>query len=237
MQRPLLAWLLASLVAAAACSSCSDDESSANDDPTKLDAGSSTNDGATDSGTPTDGVSDADADADADDSSASDWDGSVGTLTVTSTAFTDGAFIPAAHSCGGAGTSIPIAWSGAPEGTQSYAVVMRDLSYVGPPGNYHWVIWDIPATTTSLPAGIEKSASPSSPAGAKQTQWSFGTQFGYGNMCPPSGETHDYQLSVYAFAVGTLPPAGNPTSPDAVDAIIQAQKRAQGSIVGKYTGP
>jgi len=163
-------------------------------------------------------------------------DAAVSDLTVTSAAFTAGAFIPDVHSCDGAGASIPLAWTGAPNGTQSYAVVMRDLSLPGT-GNYHWVLWDIPATTTSLPQGIAKQASPPTPAGSKQTAWSFGPSVGYGHMCPPSGTTHDYELSVYAFSVTNLPPAGDPSSPNQVDAIIQTYKTAAGSIVGKYTRP
>jgi Raf kinase inhibitor-like YbhB/YbcL family protein len=162
-------------------------------------------------------------------------DAAVASLTVTSPAFTAGAFIPKVHSCNGAGESIPLAWSGAPEGTQSYAVVMRDLSLPGP-NNYHWVIWDILAATTSLTQGIAKQAQPGTPAGAKQTAWSFGSAVGYGHVCPPAGSTHDYELSVYAFSTPTLPSAEYPASPNEVDAIIQANKTAAGSIVGKYTG-
>ena len=153
---------------------------------------------------------------------------------MTSPAFAAGAIIPKVHSCDGGGESIPLAWSGAPSRTQSYAVVMRDLSLPGT-SNYHWVIWDIPAGTTSLPQGIAKQAQPGTPAGAKQTAWSFGEQIGYGHMCPPIGTTHDYELSAYAFPTATLPPAGNPASPNEVDAMIQANKIAAGSVVGRYT--
>jgi Raf kinase inhibitor-like YbhB/YbcL family protein len=157
-------------------------------------------------------------------------------MSLTSTAFKEGGAIPAAHSCdapGGTGKSIPLTWSGAPTGTQSFAVVMRDLSLAGS-GNYHWVIWDIPAATTSLDEGIPNEAAPATPAGAKQTHWSFGEQFGYGHMCPPNG-THDYELVVYAFTAATLPPAADPTSPNDVDAVIQANKTASASLTGKYT--
>ncbi len=110
---------------------------------------------------------------------------------------------------------------------------MRDLSLPGP-DNYHWVIWDIPAATTSLPQGIANQATPPTPAGAKQTARSFGSQVGYGNVCPPPGTPHDYELSVYAFSVAALPQATVSMGPNEVDALIQANKTAAGSIAGKY---
>lgn len=230
MRGPFIATFAVGVFVAAACSSSEDDVTPGN-------RGTSGGPGA-DSGLSADGSSSgADGSPDKDGATTSDSgpsrDAAVGTLTVTSPAFAAGASIPNVHSCDGAGESIPLQWSGAPEGTQSYAVVMRDLSLPGN-SNYHWVLWDIPATTTALAQGIAKQAQPPVPAGSRQTAWSFGAQLGYGPMCPPSG-THEYELSVYAFPVATLPSAGDPTSPNQVDAVIQANKAAAGSIVGKYT--
>lgn len=158
-----------------------------------------------------------------------------GAIIVTSSAFTNGGAIPAAHSCDGAGESIPLSWSGAPANTQRYAVVMRDRT-LGDEDNYHWVIWDIPASTTWLPHGVPKTANPDPPGGgAKQTNWSFSEEIGYGHMCPTAGPpTHEYELTVYAFSVATLPVEGA-NGPKEVDAIIQANKIASGSIKGTYT--
>ena len=191
-----------------------------------------------DGGVPLDGSTPAEGAAGASDaapdSASPATDAATLPVTVTSAAFADGAFIPKEHSCDGAGQSIPLAWTNAPDGTQSYAVVMRDLSLPGE-NNYHWVIWDIPAATTSLPQGIAPQATrPPTPAGSEQTAWSFGAQVGYGNVCPPAGTTHDYQLSVYSFSAAALPQAAVSMSPNEVDALIQAHKTAAGSIVGKY---
>lgn len=186
-----------------------------------------------DSGVLFDASSAANGGTTSEDASSPAKDGAIAALTVTSPAFAGGASIPKVHSCDGAGESIPLAWSGAPKETRSYAVVMRDLS-LPDANNYHWVLWDIPATTTSLPQGIAKMAEPPVPAGAKQAVWSFGAELGYGPMCPPSG-THEYELSVYAFAMPTLPLANAPTSPNQVDALLQVHKTAAGSIVGTYT--
>lgn len=231
MRRAVIVTITIGVFIAAACSS-------GDDDVTPRNGGTSGGPGA-DSGLSPDGSSSGtDGSADKDGATTNDsgrsGDAAAGTLTVTSPAFAAGATIPNVHSCNGAGESIPLQWSGAPDGTRSYAVVMRDLSLPGD-DNYHWVIWDIPAATTSLPQGITKQAQPPVPAGAKQTAWSFGAQLGYGHMCPPNGTTHDYELTVYAFPVATLPSASDPTSPNQVDAVIQANKTAAGSIVGKYT--
>ncbi len=157
-----------------------------------------------------------------------------GTFTLTSSAFVEGGTIPKDNALcpdGSANQSPPLAWTNAPAGTQSFAVVMRDLD-VAAPDNYHWVLWDIPAATTSLPAGIQAVAAPTTPAGAKQTHWSFGSDYSYQGPCPPS--QHSYQFTIYAFAVPTLPIAAGETSPKAADAVIQANKTASASLTGEY---
>ena len=58
------------------------------------------------------------------------------------------------------------------------------------------------------------------------------------HSCDGAGQSivaHDYELSAYASSLATLPSASDPTSPNAVDAIVQANETAAGSIVGKYT--
>jgi Raf kinase inhibitor-like YbhB/YbcL family protein len=165
-----------------------------------------------------------------------------GDMGLTSTAFASGGTIPVVHSvCDGANESIPLAWTGAPGGTQSYAVVMRDLTLSEPPlnnqANYHWVIYDIPAQVTSLDQALPKDIAPDPPGGTtKQTRWSFGADTGFQGMCPIMGpSTHTYELSVYAFSVATLPAAADPQNPAQVDAIIQANKTAHGRLRGTYT--
>ena len=233
MRKALLASMTAGVLVVAACSSGDDEVTPGNGGTsggTTQDAGGSSgvSNGPGNGSTEKDGSTPADSGA-----PGPGGDAAVAPLTVTSPAFAAGASIPKVHSCDGAGESIPLQWSGAPNGTQSYAVVMRDVSLAGP-NNYHWVIWDIPASVTSLAQGIAKQAQPPVPQGAKQTAWSFGPELGYGHMCPPSG-THEYELTVYAFPTATLPSANDPTSPNQVDAIVQSHKTAAGSIVGKYT--
>lgn len=218
---------------AVACSSDDDDNSGSSGAPgdaSVLDDGASTGDGGS-----KDDANGQDAANDSPNDGGGDEDATVapGAFTLTSTAYAEGGLIPPLHTCNGANLSPALAWTSPPAGTQSYAVVMRDLSLGNNP-NYHWVIYDIPAVTTSLPQGVEKAAAPALPAGAKQTQWSFGASVGYSGPCPPVGQLHDYQLTVYAFASPTIPVPGGTTAPADADAVIQANKTASATLNGKY---
>ncbi|MBX3199752.1 MAG: YbhB/YbcL family Raf kinase inhibitor-like protein [Labilithrix sp.] len=220
------------LVASVACDS--------DDDPAPVGAGGDGGSSPTTDGGGEDGSAPGRDSGSADDAGGGDGatndDAATGAMALTSSAFTAGGVIPATHSCDGAGTSIPIAWSGGPAGTQSYAVVMRDLTNTNGGNNYHWVLWDIPAATTSLAAGVPKVASPDPPGGgAKQTNWSFGGEIGYGHMCPIVGpSTHEYELVVYAIPAATLPLDGA-TGPNAIHARIVAEASDSGSLKGSYT--
>jgi phosphatidylethanolamine-binding protein (PEBP) family uncharacterized protein len=77
-----------------------------------------------------------------------------GTLTVTSTAFTDNGTLPAKYTCDGAGISPPIAWKDAPTGTKSFAVIMH---HVPPSGDNHvyMLVYNIPISVSSF---TEKTA-------------------------------------------------------------------------------
>lgn len=232
--RGIVALVAATLIVASAA--CDSDDDAAPVAPGG-DAGSNPSaDGGGDAGTPPGRDSGGGDDAAGGGDAATDEDAATGAMTLTSSAFAAGGVIPAAHSCDGAGTSIPVAWSGAPAGTQSYAVVMRDLTNTNGGDNYHWVIWDIPAATTSLAAGVPKVASPDPPGGgAKQTNWSFGGEIGYGHMCPIAGPpTHEYELVVYAIPAATLALAGA-TGPNAIHARISAEASDSGSLKGSYT--
>ena len=88
------------------------------------------------------------------------------TLTLTSPAFVAGGAIPAANTCSGVNTSPQLTWTGAPSGTLSFAVVLTDLSLT--PHLVHWVIYDIPAGATGLPADVENAYAPANVPGAHQ---------------------------------------------------------------------
>jgi Raf kinase inhibitor-like YbhB/YbcL family protein len=160
--------------------------------------------------------------------------GPAGPMIVTSPAFAAAGAIPDQHTCEGTNVSPSLAWTGAPASAASFAVVVRDLSLAGS-GNYHWVLWDIPANVTSLAEGIAKDAAPAAPAGAKQTYWSFGPSYGWSGPCPPPADAaHQYRFEVLALPMAVAPVAANETSPTAADAVLQANAIARGSVIGTF---
>jgi Raf kinase inhibitor-like YbhB/YbcL family protein len=113
---------------------------------------------------------------------------------LKSTAFSAGTAIPALYTCQGKDISPPLAWSGGPKGTKSYALICDDpdapiVTWV------HWVYYNIPPLVTSLPEAFAKQEKPAS--GGIHGKSSFG-DFGYGGPCPPWG-THRYYFRLYAL--------------------------------------
>ena len=92
-----------------------------------------------------------------------------------------------------------LAWSGAPAGTMSFAVSVLDVGRT----STHWIIWDIPASTTMLPANLPRGAMPAMPAGTTQKS-AFG---GMPGDQGPGAEAGDYEIKVWALSVAKLPPS------------------------------
>jgi Raf kinase inhibitor-like YbhB/YbcL family protein len=120
------------------------------------------------------------------------------TMQITSNAFSDGGKIPLKYVMPGAGgqnVSVPLTWSGAPEGTQSFALAMVDPHPVA--HNWvHWLVINLPQDATSIPEG---ASGKHMPAGAMELQNSFGKP-GYGGPQPPPGSgDHPYVFTLYAL--------------------------------------
>jgi Raf kinase inhibitor-like YbhB/YbcL family protein len=175
-----------------------------------------------DSGTGSKGSSEEDASAEP-----------AGPMTLTSTAFEDGAKLPAVHTCDGEGgekeLSPPLSWTPGPDGTLSYAVVFTDNTN----GLVHSAIYDIPATATSLPEGLEAKFEPSEPAGAKQSL-NYKKQSGYAGPCPPDGE-HEYVFALYALKVETLSGLTKDSTAAAVEKAVLKEDLAVSKLSAKYT--
>ena len=117
------------------------------------------------------------------------------TLTVSSSAFQEGAKIPARYTCEGQDISPPLTWSKPPAGTKSLALIVDDPD--APGGVFtHWVLFNLPPQTTELAEAIPTQAE--LPNGARQGKTDFG-RVGYGGPCPPPGRPHHYQFTVYAL--------------------------------------
>ena len=73
-------------------------------------------------------------------------------LVVSAAAFSEGAAIPEKYSCQGINISPALSWSGAPAATRSFAIIVEDPD--APAGTFtHWIIFNIPEGTQSLPEG------------------------------------------------------------------------------------
>jgi Raf kinase inhibitor-like YbhB/YbcL family protein len=101
----------------------------------------------------------------------------------------------------GPNMSPAMTWTGAPAGTQSFAVVLNDESVP----NVHWALWNIQSSVMMLPADIPKtSAMPATPAGSQQANFSSGDGY-FG----PGSECNVYSFTIYALSVPTFTPAAN----------------------------
>jgi Raf kinase inhibitor-like YbhB/YbcL family protein len=108
---------------------------------------------------------------------------------LQSSAFEHGEPIPRRHSCEGEDLSPPLAWSGAPEGTRSLALVVDDPD--APAGTFtHWLCWGLDPDAQGLGEGA---------AAPVEGRNDFGTS-GYCGPCPPPGHgRHRYFLRLYAL--------------------------------------
>jgi Raf kinase inhibitor-like YbhB/YbcL family protein len=115
-------------------------------------------------------------------------------LKITSTAFSEGGMIPIQYTCDGRDISPPLIWTRGPEGTKSYALISDDPD--APVGTWvHWVAYNIPASSTSLPENVSKGEKLDD--GTLQGVNDF-KKHGYGGPCPPGG-THRYYFKLYAL--------------------------------------
>lgn len=119
-------------------------------------------------------------------------------LTVTSETFTADGPLPkaTAHTAvGGDDRSPQLSWTPGPDGTRSYAVTCYDPDAPTDIGFVHWVLFDIPADTTSLPAGA--GGSPKDGAIEGYTDWG---KSAWGGCAPPPGHgPHHYHFTVWAL--------------------------------------
>lgn len=149
-------------------------------------------------------------------------------MTLTSSGFASSAAIPEQYSCKGSDVSPALEWRGAPANAASFAIIMDDPD--APAGTWvHWVLWNLPATTRSLPEGVPKRAQ--LPDGARQGRNSFG-KIGYNGPCPPSGQTHRYVFRLYALDKGfSVEPYGGGTN---LQAAMRGHILAQSEYMGSF---
>lgn len=150
-------------------------------------------------------------------------------FTIQSTTFAANGPIPTICTCEGADQSPELHWSGAPEGTKSFALIVDDPDAPDPAAPkmvyVHWVLFNLPPETTGLAAGVTAL-----PAGTRNGLNDWGRE-GYGGPCPPIG-THRYYHKLYALDV-VLDLAGTPTKPDVLRA-MDGHILAEATLMGTY---
>jgi Raf kinase inhibitor-like YbhB/YbcL family protein len=126
-------------------------------------------------------------------------------MTFTSSDFTNNSRLPKDLTREGANKSPAFQWSNIPDGTLSFALTCTDPD--APGGTFvHWIIFNVPAQSSSLKSEIAQSATLSD--GSCQGQNDFGT-IGYDGACPPVGHgTHRYIFTLYALDTKLSLPAG-----------------------------
>ncbi len=135
--------------------------------------------------------------------------------------------------CNGGNISPSLAWHNAPAGTKSFAVMVYDPDAPTGSGWWHWVMFNIPASVTSLPAGAGDPASGKAPPGAVQSRSDFGKP-GYGGPCPPAGDRpHRFIFSVHALRVEKLDADEN-ASAAMIGLLVNSNQIAKASIQATY---
>jgi hypothetical protein len=121
-------------------------------------------------------------------------------LTLHSGAFAEGGAIPRLYTCEGRDISPPLSWTGAPQATASFALVVSDAD--APGGTwYHWAVFDLDAEIRELPEAYLRDARIGT---TRQAITDFGRS-GYGGPCPPKGHgRHHYRFHLMALNVAPL---------------------------------
>jgi Raf kinase inhibitor-like YbhB/YbcL family protein len=142
---------------------------------------------------------------------------------------------------GGENKSPAIAWSAGPAGTQSYVLFAEGEGETRADPTVHWIVYDIPATATSLPQGVPTDVDIASPGGAKNGledsvtgREDLSASPGYRGPNPPPGANHPYYFEVFALdkKLGLDPSAARRTP------VIEAMKGhvlASGEIMVRYS--
>ena len=142
-------------------------------------------------------------------------------FTVTSAAFPPGGEFPAITTCDGAGSTPTFSWANVPAGTVELVLTLTDPDAA----NYvHWFVAGIPPAAKGLLGPL--------PAGAVQLANSAGAP-AYAPLCPPPGQTHSYDVTLYALTA----PSGLTSASPTKDALASVASTAVGTAVltGDYT--
>lgn len=135
--------------------------------------------------------------------------------------------------CTGQNISPALAWSGAPAGTKSFALLVHDPDApTGGAGWWHWLMLNIPATVSGLAKDAGRGDGAKLPTGAVQVNTDFGGP-GWGGPCPPVGDkAHRYNFTLYALKTERLDVSG--ASASLAGYMVNGNAIARATLAGKF---
>ncbi len=142
-------------------------------------------------------------------------------MKLTSPAFAHNGQIPSEYTCDGSDLSPPLQIIDVPKNAKSLVLINDDPD--APVGTWdHWIVFNIPPTTTEIKKGQEPQASPG------RNSWG---KTGYGGPCPPLG-THRYFFKLYALDTMLILPKG--AAKREIEKEMQGHILAQAELIGLY---
>ena len=155
--------------------------------------------------------------------------GAVQVMTLVSSGWPDGGQMPARYTQADIEVSPALSWSRVPEGTASFVLIVHDADAAignGTDDMLHWMLWNIPATTTNLAEGVPRGSQ--SPDGTRQISATGPNYRGPG--APADGPAHHYLFELFALDTMLDIPAVGASPPNTRAAIVAAMA---GHIRGK----
>jgi Raf kinase inhibitor-like YbhB/YbcL family protein len=138
--------------------------------------------------------------------------------------------------CSGDNKSPVLRWTGAPQGTKSFAVTAYDPDAPTGSGWWHWCVINIPGNVSELPRDAGAEGDARLPKGASHVRIDYGVK-AWGGPCPPPGDKpHHYVFTVYALKTDRID-----VPPDATAALagfmINANALGKASFTALYGRP
>lgn len=155
-----------------------------------------------------------------------------GDLSLSAPAFDDGGSIPARYTCDGENVSPELAVEGVPDGAGSLVVVVDDPDAPGSDPFVHWLLWNVPPETETIPRGVPQGETVDALDGARQGANGSGS-VGYFGPCPPTDDgAHTYRFTLSALD-GTLDVSAG-AKRDALAEAMADRVLARTRITGEY---
>jgi Raf kinase inhibitor-like YbhB/YbcL family protein len=152
-------------------------------------------------------------------------------LTLLSSAFVHGGAIPPSLTCDGTDRSPPLAWTGAPAGTKSFALIVDDPDAPDPKAPkrvfVHWLLYNLPSGTGALAENAGKAGLPEGTRAGRNDA----KDCGYCAPCPPIGR-HRYFFRLYAL--DTVLPDLHEPGRRALEAAMQGHVLASAEVMATY---